>query len=214
MQLLHPISDLHLLSSQQGKAICVCLLQKRLWTICLQQAKKDKLSETHPTFTQIHPREISCRLLTMSTVGRHSLFDSIWILAFYFFLVALAVNRFANVAFGSPLLGCSACPQPLSIRSIFVLLVQPAARLAQIIYGAQPCIPTCDREGRNVNSPASFPLLSPAHVKQMSSVLVLRPKITKVTKHGVLHTLQLLQETRTRWLLPRKFLLSKARTVS
>lgn len=78
-ELLHPISDLHLLSSKRGRAICVCLLQKRLCTICLQQAfKKDKLGETHPTSTQIHPREMSCRLLTMSAMGRHSLFGCVW----------------------------------------------------------------------------------------------------------------------------------------
>lgn len=94
MQLLHPISDLHLLSSQQGRAICVCLLQKRLCTICLQQAfRKDRLSEAHPTFTQIHPREMSCRLLTMSTMGRHSLFGSLWTLAIWFFLSGISSQQ-------------------------------------------------------------------------------------------------------------------------
>lgn len=85
MQLLHPISDLHLLLSQQGRAICICLLQKRFCTICLQQAfRKDKLGETHPTFTQIHPREMSCWLLTMTTTCRHSLFGSLWTQAIFF----------------------------------------------------------------------------------------------------------------------------------
>lgn len=67
--------------NRAGPSVSLCYRKGSVLSVCNRLFRRTN-SGTHPTFTQIHAREMSCRLLTMSTTGRQ--FGSLWTLAIFF----------------------------------------------------------------------------------------------------------------------------------
>lgn len=101
--------------NRAGPSVSLCYRKGSVLSVCNRLFRRTN-SGTHPTFTQIHARKLQA---SHHEYNGQTVCLALFELWLFFFLVGLTVNKFANVAFGSPLLGCTACPPLLSVRSIF-----------------------------------------------------------------------------------------------
>lgn len=93
----------------------------------------DRVSETHPAFTQKYQSEMSYSFLTINTMGRIILY--VLAILSLFFLVGKAVNKFANAAADSaPIeLGYPNMLSTSEYKGDFICLSYAVPNLAQMI---------------------------------------------------------------------------------